>query len=129
MVTVRAVIKKGNKFLLVQRVSSDVGGGKYQLVGGGIDNNETPENAIVREVKEEIGLIVTKLKKLKEQYNSVMGQNSIYFLVSVKGKPIPQNSEVQSYGYFSKKQMQKLPLTFGTQTFFKIRRANNGICK
>ena len=47
-----AIITCGGKLLLERRRDSDTWG----LVGGGVKNRETPQQAIVREVREELGI-------------------------------------------------------------------------
>lgn len=51
------LIVKNNKFLLLKR-AKEIGnfGELYGLVGGGIEKGETPEEALKREVSEEIGM-------------------------------------------------------------------------
>lgn len=51
-----AIITCGNKLLLEKRRDSDTWG----LVGGGVKNWETPEQAIAREVLEELGIRIPK---------------------------------------------------------------------
>lgn len=41
----------------------------YSIPGGGIEDGETPEQAAIRELKEECGLDGTIVKKLAELYN------------------------------------------------------------
>ena len=55
-----------NKEVLLQHKSRGFGKGKWNGPGGKIEKGETPEEATIREVKEETGLIVKKLKKMGE---------------------------------------------------------------
>lgn len=49
------------KILLVRRAASDSLPGNYEIPGGGVDEGETVLEGAVREVKEETGLIVSKV--------------------------------------------------------------------
>lgn len=52
-----AIIKKGNKILIAQRKDdSKLGAGKWEFPGGKIEFGEHPAQAIVREIKEELGI-------------------------------------------------------------------------
>lgn len=51
----------------------DVGGSLF-LVGGGIDEGESPEDALVREAREEIGAIVTIKQKIGDADDYVFGK-------------------------------------------------------
>ena len=59
-----AVIIKNNKILLIHRFNH--GEEYYVLPGGGVETEETPENAVIREAKEEAGLNIKIAKKLWE---------------------------------------------------------------
>lgn len=63
---VGAIIKDGNKYLTIIR-----DGKRAMFAGGSVDEGETTRQAIVREVFEEAGAKVTKLKYLKRDYYSV----------------------------------------------------------
>jgi 8-oxo-dGTP pyrophosphatase MutT (NUDIX family) len=63
---VDSVIKDGNKYLTIIRE-----GKRAMFAGGSVDEGETTKEAIVREVLEECGAKVVKLKYLKKEYYSV----------------------------------------------------------
>ncbi|HIW20925.1 MAG TPA: (deoxy)nucleoside triphosphate pyrophosphohydrolase, partial [Candidatus Dorea intestinavium] len=50
---VAAVIKKGNKIFATQRGYGDLKGG-WEFPGGKIESGETPQKALVREIREEL---------------------------------------------------------------------------
>ncbi|EUJ18511.1 NUDIX domain-containing protein [Listeria grandensis FSL F6-0971] len=56
---VGAIIQKNNKTLCVQRADSAVNGTDWEFPGGKIEPGETPEQALIREVQEEIGCVIT----------------------------------------------------------------------
>ena len=55
---VAALIKRKNSFFLCKRKSDDRYGALWEFPGGGIEKGETAQIAIVRELKEEVGLDV-----------------------------------------------------------------------
>lgn len=87
---VAAIIIKDGKILLLRRVRD----GKEYFVfpGGALEKGETQEEAIIREVKEELG-IDTKLDKLAFQIIN-RGDEESYFLVKeFSGTPKWQETE------------------------------------
>lgn len=64
------MITKGDKVLLIQRVPSVRGGGYWAPVSGEVEPGETQEAAVVREVKEEVGLTVRPVRKVWENISS-----------------------------------------------------------
>ncbi len=59
IVTVYALIRDGDKILLQQRQNTGFGDGSYSLIGGHVDEGESARDALIREMKEEIGLCVS----------------------------------------------------------------------
>ena len=59
--TTLCYIEKGGKYLMLHRVKKhhDINAGKWIGVGGHVENGETPEECLLREVKEETGLELT----------------------------------------------------------------------
>ncbi|MBA2872213.1 8-oxo-dGTP diphosphatase [Anoxybacillus calidus] len=65
VVVVKGLILHEGKVLIVQRAKDDeIGGGTWELVGGKIEFGEDLETALLREIKEEVGLDVTVEKIL-----------------------------------------------------------------
>jgi putative (di)nucleoside polyphosphate hydrolase len=96
---VAAVIVNSSGLILVGN-RRDVPG-QWQLPQGGIDENESPEKAVLREVEEETGLNADEMKVvaftkpvsylLPEHIaanSSFDGQEQIYFLLELKGEEI-----------------------------------------
>ncbi|HBI34193.1 MAG TPA: DNA mismatch repair protein MutT [Candidatus Moranbacteria bacterium] len=58
-VAVKGIIRKDGKILVVKRAEQDgFRGGTWETVGGGIDENESPQEALKREIMEEAGVMV-----------------------------------------------------------------------
>lgn len=56
---------KLKRVLLLQRsASDDTGAGTWENAGGNIEDGESPENAILREIKEETGITDITVKKV-----------------------------------------------------------------
>ena len=52
------IIRKGDQFLIAQRKSDQMLGGLWEFPGGKVEENESIESAVIREIKEETGLDV-----------------------------------------------------------------------
>lgn len=81
------IITRGEELVMV-RIA---GWGEYFLPGGGIDDGENPEEALIREVKEETGFFVETLEKIGEAaeyiYSPVAGaylnKQGIYYAARI----------------------------------------------
>ena len=52
----------------------------YTFPGGGLEENETLEEGVIREIKEEFGIKVKVIKKLYEMYSEKFSQREYFFL-------------------------------------------------
>ncbi len=59
-----AVIVRGQRLLVIRRAASVVAPGKYCFPGGGIEDAESEEQALVRELREELGVTVRPVRRL-----------------------------------------------------------------
>ena len=59
--TTLCYIEQAGKYLMLHRVKKhhDINAGKWIGVGGHVEHGETPEECLLREVKEETGLVLT----------------------------------------------------------------------
>ena len=94
----RAVIIKYNKIYMVHSLVYDY----YKFPGGGIEKNESNIDALIRETKEEAGLVVIKdsikeygyvhrIQKAKDPGYSMFIQDNFYYLCDVEDRKINQN--------------------------------------
>ena len=52
----------------------------YTFPGGGLEGNETLEEGVIREIKEEFGITVKVIKKLYEMHSEKFNQKEYFFL-------------------------------------------------
>ncbi|MGB9893840.1 MAG: (deoxy)nucleoside triphosphate pyrophosphohydrolase [Candidatus Saccharicenans sp.] len=63
MIIVAAIIKKEGQVLLAERKSKT---GGWEFPGGKVEPKETPEQALIREIREELGVKIKVLKYLEK---------------------------------------------------------------
>ena len=61
-----AIIERAGRYLMIRRPDDIRAGGYWCFVGGGIEVGESQEQALVREVREEVGLEVAPGEKVWE---------------------------------------------------------------
>lgn len=76
---VTGLIRKGDKILLGQRPEGHTLAGQWEFPGGKIERNETPEQALVRELREELA-IEAEVGELKLASTHVYGDTGILIL-------------------------------------------------
>lgn len=104
---VRVVISEGGKILLVQEFDDE----NWKLPGGKIHEGETIYQALVREVKEELGLAITEDMIIKHLSTNIPHSENIrhIFLVrGIKAKDIQETEEVVEARFFT---LEELPPT------------------
>ena len=82
-------IEKDNQYLMLHRAKkkNDMNKDKWIGIGGKFEQNESPEECVIREVKEEFGIDVKIIKKMYEEYSELFKQKTIYYLCEyVSGK-------------------------------------------
>jgi 8-oxo-dGTP diphosphatase len=86
------ILRKGRKVLLARRYKTGWMDGKYSLVAGHLEGNESVSNAMLREAKEEAGIIIApeELKPATVVHRRSLDQEYMDFFFTCKkwlGKP------------------------------------------
>ncbi len=76
--------ENNGKILLLQRASRDKFGGFWGLPSGKIEKNETPYQAMLRELKEETGVQKPDIEFFKKIYVQYNGTQFTYYIFSTK---------------------------------------------
>jgi len=83
---VAAVIERGDRRLLIgQRRREDSSPMKWEFPGGKIRNGEAPEAALARELREELGVTLTKcveMGRVRHQYQGAADELEILFFAA-----------------------------------------------
>lgn len=111
---VGAIIKQDGKYLLIDRANPPYG---FAGLAGHVDEEEGPEEAVRREVKEEGGITVSSLQLLFDEFRPddtcVYGVTGHFWKLSsceVEGIVTGDSSEAKSIGWFSADEIRKLSL-------------------
>lgn len=87
---VRCFLVKDSKVVVIKYKSGNIKEGYYDIPGGKIEKGETPEEAAIREMKEETGIKVKKLKskgKMIIEYPKRIFNLTIFFSAECEGEP------------------------------------------
>ena len=77
----KAIIKKGNRFLIVLRSENEKAfPGLWDFPGGKLEVGEDPFESLTREVKEETGLVI-KAKILEGTYDASLKDTAVKFVL------------------------------------------------
>lgn len=82
------LVIQNNKVLIGLRSESDNGGGLWEFPGGKIEIDESSENAVIRELNEELDIIVRKPKKIMQylhRFKNLIYDISFFEVISFKG--------------------------------------------
>src|ERR1700747_2260344 len=91
IVVVAAVIERQDRRLLIgQRRKNDSSPLKWEFPGGKVQNSESPEAALARELREELGVTLTKcaeIGRVHHRYPTVPAELEIRFYAAAFAEP------------------------------------------
>ncbi len=122
--TTLCYIEKENKYLMLHRVKkeNDINHDKWIGVGGKFEEQETPEECLLREVKEETGLTLTKYRYrglLTFIYDDMETEYIYLFTATEYTGEITECSE-GTLEWIEKTKINDLPIWEGDKIFFDI---------
>jgi len=108
-------VVKDDRILLVRRSIDDFLGGYYELPGGGVDDGETIEEAAIREVEEETGLITSKVIATFKGFDYTTDKKprvrQINLLMEVKPGEVKLSSEHDDFLWASPSNLSNIKMT------------------
>ena len=106
-----AIIVRDQKVLLIKRsLQEDSEPNKWCAPNETLKEDELPENAVVRGVKEELGMDFSITKKLFD--HSYQGHTNFVFAGIASGDIAPNPEEVADYGWFSYQEAMLLEFAY-----------------
>ena len=103
-----AILVKDGKILIAKRKADDRQAGKWEFPGGTVEQNETPQACLKREMKEEFGIVVSVDEYIGESiyhYDHGAIQLLAYRAHLESGKMVPNDHA--DYRWVSAKQLRK----------------------
>lgn len=126
--TTLCYIEKDNKYLMLHRVKkkNDINKDKYIGVGGHLEHNETPEECIIREIKEETGLSPLSIR-LRGLLTFVIDDYDEYsFLYTCdQFEGTLKDCDEGELVWIEKDKVNDLPIWQGDKVFFDLLNRNN----
>ena len=115
---VNAIIKNSqNKFLVIKRKDDEIHPNKWAFPGGIIEEGEKFDQALKREIKEEVGLEIKKIIKKISEYNYPREDNSETrgkcFLIETNNFDVKINDEVQDFKWVSLEEFEEFDYVKG----------------
>jgi len=82
------------------------GPGEWETIGGSIDGDETPEECIKREIKEELNVVVKTCSYFKD-YKTEKG-NIAVFIITLISEPILSKEDFEEIRWVTRDEVEKL---------------------
>lgn len=103
--TTLLILRKDNKILLARK-KRGFGFGKWNGVGGKVEEKETPEEAMIRETQEEISVTPIEYEKIGiirfvEYIKEELTKNDMHLYIATKWQGVPKESEEMQPKWFS----------------------------
>jgi len=121
-VAVALIKRKDGKYLLDLRSQKTVMGGLWEFPGGKIEENETAEEALTREIMEEVGLrikIVEPLPITQHAYTRFRVTLYPYLCEVVSGRAKPGDSAIEKVKWYKPQEFDGISMPAGSRKILK----------
>jgi 8-oxo-dGTP diphosphatase len=107
-----ALTDAAGRLLLQQRPLGKHHGGLWEFPGGKVQPFEHPREAVVREIAEELGLVIERAHLLPALVADEAGQSAVVLILytAIRWQGEPAGLEGQEWGWFSAAEAAGLPL-------------------
>ena len=105
------LVNNDNQILLSQRTADKSFPGQWEFPGGKIESSETAHEALIRELKEELGIDVDNsylFKRIEHYYDSFKANIEFFLVDSWSGEL--SGEEGQLVRWFSVRELRDLPI-------------------
>jgi len=95
-ISIAIVKNEQSKYLIALRANDSHQGGKWEFPGGKVESNEQPEEAMLRELFEEVGLVATQynlFEKLFFDYGDKQLNLHFYVIEKFMGQAVAKESQ------------------------------------
>src|SRR6056297_3191698 len=105
--SVSAVIirDKDNKVFIGKRsLNKEYSPGEWETIGGRVEKGEKIEEALEREVREELNVKIEKVRYFKDY--SFEGRTFKHFIIKLKNEPKPNKDDFEDWGWFNREEIK-----------------------
>ncbi len=116
-----AVIERDGSYLLSKRLPHGHGANMWEFPGGKVEAGETLARALVRELEEELGIVVSPgdlVTVIRHRYPERTVELNFLRASIVEGEP--RTIEVAEFGWFRPSEMMALPLLAADEPLVKL---------
>lgn len=105
-----AVIVRGGRLLVIRRSQWVVAPGAFCFPGGGIQPDESDEEALVRELREELGVAVQPQRRLWTSISPRRVELAWWLArLDPDAEPVPNPAEVESVHWVTPEELARMP--------------------
>lgn len=97
MAVAGGILWRGDHFLAARRPRTSPQSGLWEFPGGKLESGESPEQALVRELEEELGVIARKLNLwtvVEHQYPRRVVRLHVFHVCAFSGEPFPREGQM-----------------------------------
>lgn len=119
-IIIRGEGKKREIFLVSSKKELGKYTGYYYPPGGHVEAGESREEALIREIKEELNLEVTNISYIASSPGDVKDQTTHWFHITVHDlSQLKLEDKLRDGGFFTLQELEKLPIWPATRLFLK----------